>query len=87
VVVRLIPNSHETGQEKKNVKSAFAELPLGKKLTTLLQLEALTMTETLDTVFERSLSVAGKLLDRLLVKPKSTSLHERKGHRPPEHRP
>ena len=46
----------------------FGALPLRQKLATLMQLEALTMTEAFDTAIEKPLAFGAKTMDAILSK-------------------
>ena len=51
----------------------FGALPLGKKLATLMQLEALTMSEAFDSAIEKPLAFGSKTFDKILNKTKAKS--------------
>lgn len=66
-----IPETDERNVKQDNFKDfrkSFSELPLGQKLTALVQLEAVTMSEALNTVMGKTMSVGGKLTDLFLRK-------------------
>jgi ferredoxin len=50
------------------VKREFGALPLKQKLATLVQLEALTMTEAFDSAIEKPLAFGARTMDALLSK-------------------
>jgi len=51
----------------------FGALPLGKKLATLMQLEAITMSEAFDSAIEKPLAFGSKTFDKILGKKKASS--------------
>jgi ferredoxin len=50
------------------VRKEFGSLPLSKKLATLMQLEAITMSEAFDSAIEKPLAFGAKTMDALLSK-------------------
>lgn len=50
------------------LKKRFGALPLGKKLATLMQLEAITMSEAFDSAIEKPLAFGSKTFDAFLNK-------------------
>jgi ferredoxin len=55
----------------------FGALPLGKKLATLMQLEALTMSEAFDSAIEKPLAFGSKTFDKILGKAKARSAEKK----------
>ena len=51
----------------------FGTLPLSKKLATLVQLEAITMSEAFDSAIEKPLAFGSKTFDAILKKTKAKS--------------
>jgi ferredoxin len=51
-------------ENEAELRKKFAGLPLSKKLATLVQFEALTMTEAFDSAIEKPLAFGSKLFDR-----------------------
>jgi len=49
----------------------FGDLPLTKKIATLLQLEAITMSEALDSAIEKPFSLGSKAFDTIIQKTRS----------------
>ena len=49
----------------------FGTLPLGKKLATLMQLEAITMSEAFDSAIEKPLAFGSKTFDAIVGKAKA----------------
>ena len=56
----------------------FGTLPLGKKLATLVQLEAITMSEAFDSAIEKPLAFGSKTFDAILGKAKARSADKKK---------
>jgi len=57
------PSPRDTAAE---VRKEFGALPLSQKLATLVQLEAITMSQALDTAMEKPLAFGAKTMDALL---------------------
>lgn len=51
-----------------DLKKKFGALPLGKKLATLMQFEAITMSEAFDSAIEKPLAFGSKTFDSFLNK-------------------
>jgi len=49
----------------------FGALPLGKKLATLMQLEAIAMSEAFDAAIEKPLALGSKTFDAIVAKTKA----------------
>ncbi len=76
----VIEIMHEEKQTEANdMRATFSQLPLDKKLVTLIQLEALIMSEAFDTVVDKSLSFGGKLMNVLSSRGKSSKTGGREG--------
>jgi hypothetical protein len=58
-------NSSRAPEETEDFKKKFGELPLNKKLATLMQLEVATMSEAVNTIIEKSISVGENVMDKL----------------------
>lgn len=50
------------------LRKEFGALPLNKKIATLLQLEAITMSEAFDSALEKPLAFGAKTMDALINK-------------------
>jgi len=65
-------NRTEPVTEEAELRKKFGALPLGKKLATLMQLEAITMSEAFDSAIEKPLAFGSKtfgaFLDRTRAK-------------------
>jgi hypothetical protein len=57
--------SSKSSTEDDDFKRKFGELPLDKKLVTLIQLEAATMSEAVNTIIDKSISAGENLMDKL----------------------
>lgn len=63
------PSGGATPQETASeLKREFGSLPLSQKLATLVQLEAVTMSEAFDAAIEKPLAFGAKTMDALLSK-------------------
>lgn len=51
--------------EDADFKKKFGELPLNKKLATLVQLEAATMSEAVNTIIDKSIAAGENVMDKL----------------------
>lgn len=89
LVLRPVPMTErqETTEESvKDFRKEFLEMPLEKKLTTLVQLEAVTAYQTLRTVADLPYKVFEKGLDLLAGRGRALDQRERETRRPREHR-
>jgi ferredoxin len=78
----------ETTQETvEEFRREFKELPLQRKLATLVELEAVTMFQTLNAIADAPYKIVGKVLDIMAGRGRSLSERERAARRPAEHRP
>jgi ferredoxin, 2Fe-2S len=75
VVVRAAPpKPKEAGPDRDaELRKEFGELPLQKKIATLLQFEAITMNEAFNAAIEKPLEFGGRALDRLVNRSKSSN--------------
>ena len=69
------PTAVDEGPE---LMKKFGALPLGKKLTTLMQMEAVAMSEALDSAIEKPLAFGSKAFDALAGKAKEKASRARK---------
>ena len=58
-------SSNRVLEDDEAFKKKFGELPLNKKLTTLMQLEAATMSEAVNTIIDKSISAGENVMDKL----------------------
>lgn len=90
LVLRPVPvtERQETTQETvKELRREFKELPLERKLATLVELEAVTMFQTLSAIADIPYKIGGKVLDLMAGRGRQLSQREREARRPAEHRP
>ena len=90
LVLRPVPvtEREETTQETvKELRREFKELPLERKLATLVELEAVTMFQTLSAIADIPYKIGGKVLDLMAGRGRQLSQREREARRPVEHRP
>lgn len=90
LVLRPVPvtEREETTQETvKELRREFKELPLERKLATLVELEAVTMFQTLSAIADIPYKIGGKVLDLMAGRGRQLSQREREARRPAEHRP
>lgn len=88
LVLRPVPVTEraETTQETvKELRREFKDLPLQRKLATLVELEAVTMFQTLSVIADIPYKIGGKVLDLMAGRGRSLSQREREARRPAEH--
>jgi ferredoxin len=88
LVLRPVPVTEraETSEETaKDLSKEFRELPLRRKLSTLVELEAVTLFQTLNTLIEVPFMVGGKVMDLMASRGRSLNESERAARRPGEH--
>jgi ferredoxin len=69
VMVATRPQTQSTTTEaetESELRKKFGTLPLGKKIATLLQFEAITMTEAFDSAIEKPLAYGSKAFDSIV---------------------
>lgn len=64
--------------EGAELTKRFGALPLGKKLATLMQLEAIAMSEAFDSAIEKPLAYGSKTFDAIVGKAKARASRARK---------
>jgi hypothetical protein len=57
-------SSDNAPQDTEEFKKKFGELPLNQKLATLMQLEAATMSEAVNTIVDKSISAGETVMDK-----------------------
>jgi adenylate cyclase len=65
------PGGGATRDAKSEVRKDFGSLPLNQKIATLLQLEAITMSEAFDSAIEKPLAFGARTMDALIGKARS----------------
>lgn len=63
-----VPGGGATRDTKSELRRDFGSLPLNQKIATLLQLEAITMSEAFDSAIEKPLAFGAKTMDALIGK-------------------
>jgi ferredoxin, 2Fe-2S len=89
VVLRPVPVTEraETAEETaKDLRKEFSELPLKRKISTLVELEAVTLFQTLNALIEVPFTIGGKVMDLMAGRGRSLSESQRAARRPEEHR-
>ena len=90
VTLRPVPVTEraETSAEvAKDLRKEFRELPLQRKLSTLVELEAVTLFQTLSALVEVPFMLGEKVMDLMAGRGRSLSESKRATRRPEEHRP
>jgi ferredoxin len=80
VVVMMAARSHAQPtptETAADLQKKFGALPLGKKLATLVALEAITASETLDAAIEKPLALGSKAFDSIMWRARSVRAHAR----------
>lgn len=57
---------------ESELRQKFGALPLSKKIATLVQLEAITMSEAIDSAIEKPLAFGSKTIDSLVNRARAT---------------
>lgn len=89
LVLRPVPAAEraETTEEAvRDIRKEFREMPLGKKLATLAELEAVTAGQALSALIDLPFNAFEKGLDLLAVRGRRLSRAEREERRPAEHK-
>jgi ferredoxin len=72
VMTATRPQRSEPVDDGSELTKKFGALPLGKKLATLMQLEAIAMSEAFDTAIEKPLAFGSKTFDKIVSKAKAS---------------
>jgi len=89
LVLRPVPVTEraETADETvKDLRKEFRDLPLDRKLATLVELEAVTMMQTLNTIANSPFSLVEKVMGFMAGRGRLLDRREREARRPVEHR-
>jgi ferredoxin len=89
IVLQPVPvtEREETSEEAlKGFRKEFRQMPLDKKLATLVELETVTMMQTLNAVFGLPFTVGEKVLNFMAGRGRALNRREREARRPAEHR-
>jgi ferredoxin len=90
VVLRPVPVTEraETSDETaKDLRKEFRDLPFQRKLSTLVELEAVTVYQALSAIVDIPFMIGGKVMDLMAGRGRSLNEGDRAAHRPEEHRP
>ena len=66
VAARPQTRAETPGETEAELRKKFGALPLSKKLATLVQLEAITMSEAFDSAIEKPLALGSKAFDSIV---------------------
>jgi ferredoxin len=88
LVLRMVPATERaptSDEATKDFRKEFRELPLGRKLSTLVELEAVTMFQTLSAIVEVPFMIGGKVMDLMAGRGRALNDRDRATRRPSEH--
>jgi ferredoxin len=88
LLLRVAPEALQAEVVDKTASSLhkeFGALPLDRKVATLMELEAMTMSQALGMITNAPLSLGEKVLDLLAHKGRQIDRRKRQARRPPEH--
>jgi ferredoxin len=88
LILRPVPVTEraETADETvKDLRKEFRDLPLDRKLATLVELEAVTMMQTLNTIANSPFSLVEKVMGFMAGRGRQLDRREREARRPVEH--
>ena len=66
----LLPQSERTRtaeEKRRDLRQEFTELPFDRKITTLMQLETIAVTQAFDRIAEASVSLGKKIFDSVVA--------------------
>ncbi len=89
LVLRPVPvteREETTDEAVKDFRKEFREMPLNRKMTTLAELEAVTMFQTLNTIASLPFTIGEKVMDFMANMGRAMTKQEREARRPAEHR-
>lgn len=66
VMISTVQPRRPAVDDEAELRKKFGSLPLGKKLATLLQLEAITMSEAFDSAIEKPLAFGARTFDSFM---------------------
>jgi uncharacterized 2Fe-2S/4Fe-4S cluster protein (DUF4445 family) len=72
VMVATRPQTRKPNDTETEFRTKFSALPLNKKIATLLQLEAITMSEAFDSAIEKPLAFGAKTFDAIASRARAT---------------
>ena len=62
-------SSDRVREGDEDFKKKFGELPLNRKLATLIQLEAATMSEAVNTIIDKSITAGENVMNKFAGRP------------------
>lgn len=68
MVSTVTPRRPEAADEEAELRKKFGSLPLTKKLATLMQFEAIAMSEAFDAAIEKPLALGAKTFDAVMAR-------------------
>ena len=77
VMAAARPHSPPVDDAQSEILKKFGGLPVTKKLATLMQLEAITMSEAFDTAIEKPLAFGSKTFDRFMNRKRTAQAAEK----------
>ena len=78
VMSAVRPQNRPATEDEADLVKRFGSLSLGKKLATLMQFEAITMSEAFDSAIEKPLAFGSKTFDAIVGKAKERAARARK---------
>ncbi|HLM24126.1 MAG TPA: 2Fe-2S iron-sulfur cluster-binding protein [Pyrinomonadaceae bacterium] len=73
VLVTARPQTHAAqSNDQSELRKKFGALPLGKKIATLVQFEAITASEAFDSAMEKPLAYGSKAFDSIMNRARAT---------------
>jgi ferredoxin len=88
IVLRPVPvteRAETTDETAKDLKKEFRDLTLSRKLATLVELEAVTLFQTLETIIDVPFALGGKVMDVMAGWGRNLDKRDHQLHRPAEH--
>jgi ferredoxin len=76
VMAAARPHSPPADDTQSEILKKFGGLPVTKKLATLMQLEAITMSEAFDSAIEKPLAFGSKTFDKFMNRKRATQAAE-----------
>jgi ferredoxin len=85
-VVAATERAMTSDETAKDLRKEFRDLPLGRKISTLVELEAVTLFQTLEALVDVPFAIGGKVMDLMAGRGRRLNERDRSIHRPAEHR-
>ncbi len=89
LVLRPVPVTEREETTEETVgefRKEFSKLPLEQKVATLVELEAMTVFQTLSAIVNLPASIGEKVLDFMAGRGRTLGERQREAHRPAEHK-